>query len=125
MFRFAHRHNDKTVFYFDIAGNKYVASAGHLTWRINNPGLMHYRSQYSRSNGSIGNCGRYAIFSHPAQGHKALSDWLCSKKYYNSTLHAIAEYYQPLAPHDYLDKLVAYSELSSSTKIKNFNEEEF
>ena len=40
-------------------------------------------------------------------------------------MHAIAKHYQPLASDDYLDRLVAYSELSISTKINCFNEEEF
>lgn len=125
MFRLAYKHNDEIIFYCDSAGNKYVVSGGSLAWRINNPGLVHCRSHFARRNGSIGSCGHYAIFSHPEQGHQALSDWLHSKKYYNSTLHVIAKHYQPFASDDYIDKLVAYSELSISTKISSFNKEEF
>lgn len=97
MFRLAYKYSEELIFYFDSAGNKYVATGGNLAWRVNNPGLVHCRGHFAHSNDAIGSCGRYAIFSHPEQGHKALFDWLHSKKYYNSTLHAIAEHYQPLA----------------------------
>ena len=76
MFRLAYKYNDEVIFYFDHVGNKYVASSGSLAWRINNPGLLHCHSPFAHRNGSIGSCGRYAIFSHPEQGQKALSDWL-------------------------------------------------
>lgn len=42
MYRMAYRDGDK-VLYFDLAGNKHVASGGSLPWRINNPGLVRTR----------------------------------------------------------------------------------
>jgi len=60
MYRTAFKYRDEVIFYFDSIGNKYVASGGNLAWRINNPGLVHSHSHFSRGSGSIGNCGRYA-----------------------------------------------------------------
>ena len=95
MYRFAYKYNEEVIFYFDSAGNKYVATGGNLAWRINNPGLVSSHSHFSRANGAIGSCGRYAIFSDPLDGRKALSAWLHSKKYYNSSIKTLADYYKP------------------------------
>lgn len=39
MYKTAYKYDGNVVFYFDLAGNKYVASGGSLAWRINNPAL--------------------------------------------------------------------------------------
>jgi hypothetical protein len=121
----AYKYNDEIIFYFDPAGNKYVASGGSLAWRINNPGLVRSHGHFSRSNGSIGSCGRYAIFSSPQDGRKALSTWLHSKKYYDSTLKTIAEHYQPNASKKFINELSSLAKISPATKIKSLNEKEF
>ena len=64
MYKAAYKYSDQVVFYFDSAGNKYVATGGSLACRINNPGLVHSHTHFSRKLGSIGNFGPYAIFSH-------------------------------------------------------------
>ena len=125
VYRLAYRYNDEIIFYFDSCGNKYVASGGNLAWRINNPGLVRSHSHFSRRNGSIGICGCYAIFSCSEEGRKALSAWLHSKKYYDSTLKTIAEYYRANAPDMFLNQLSSFSEISPDTKIKFLNEQEF
>lgn len=98
MYKYAYKHNDEVVFYFDAYGNMYAASGGNLAWRINNPGLIRSHSHFAGCNGSIGPCGPYAIFSSPQQGRKALIDWLHSEKYYSSTLKTVAEHYSPDSP---------------------------
>lgn len=112
-------------FYFDTNGNKYVASGGNLAWRINNPGLVRTHSHFAGNNGSIGSYGKFAIFEDPQHGHKALSEWLKSKKYYNSNLHTIAEHYQPNDPDAYLVTLTSYTGVSAESKIKSLSIEEF
>ena len=80
MYKAAYKYDDNVIFYFDLAGNKYVASGGSLAWRINNPGLVRSRSHFSYRNGSIGNCEGYAIFADATCGRKALVSWLHSKR---------------------------------------------
>ena len=70
MYKIAYKHDDGVVFYFDLTGNKYVASSGSLAWRINNPGLVRSRSHFSYRNGAIGNYDGYAIFADPTYGRK-------------------------------------------------------
>ena len=125
MYKFAYKFNDDIIFYFDACGNKYVASGGNLAWRINNPGLVRSHSHFSRANGSIGSCGRYAIFSHPQEGRQALIAWLQSKKYFNSTLKTIGEHYQPNAADAFADQLSSLAKISPESKIKSLNKLEF
>ncbi len=124
MYKTACRYIDDIIFYFDTAGNKYVASGGNLAWRINNPGLVHSHSHFSRNLGSIGSCGPYAIFSDPQKGHKALMAWIHSKKYFNSSLKALAKHYQPKSPDSFVDRLSSLSKIPPETKIKLLNQQE-
>lgn len=125
MYKLAYKYDESHIFYFDVNGNKYVASGGNLAWRINNPGLVHTHSHFAGNNRSIGSCGKFAIFEEPQHGRKALSEWLKSKKYYNSNLHIIAEHYQPKDPEAYLIKLTSHTGLSVESKIKSLSNEEF
>jgi len=125
MYKFAYKFNDDIIFYFDACGNKYVASGGNLAWRINNPGLVRSHSHFSRANGSIGSCSRYAIFSHPQEGRQALIAWFQSKKYFNSTLKTIGEHYQPNAADAFADQLSSLAKVSPESKIKSLNKLEF
>lgn len=125
MYKFAYKFNDDIIFYFDACGNKYVASGGNLAWRINNPGLVRSHSHFSRINGSIGSCGRYAIFSHPQEGRQALIAWLKSKKYFNSTLKTIGEYYQPNASDAFVHQLASLAIIPQEIKVKSLNKHEF
>lgn len=74
MYKAAYKYNYEVVFYFDSAGNKYAATGGSLAWRINNPGLVHSHTHFSRRLGSIASFGPYAIFSHPQEGRKGKED---------------------------------------------------
>lgn len=125
MFRLAYKHNDEIIFYFDLAGNKYVASGGSLAWRINNPGLVHCHSRYSCRNGSIGSCGRYAIFSNPQQGRKALIAWLHSKKYYYASIKTLAEHYKPDNPETFVDQVSSLAKISPNTTLKALDPRQF
>jgi hypothetical protein len=125
VYRLAYRHSDDVVFYFDSAGNKYVASGGNLAWRINNPGLVSSHSHFSRANGSIGSYRRYAIFSNPLDGRKALSTWLHSRKYFTASLKALADYYQPDASDAFLLQLASSTKISPDRKIESLSKAEF
>lgn len=125
MYILACKHSDEIIFYFDAAGGKYIASGGNLAWRLNNPGLVLSHGRYSRKNGAIGSCGRYAIFATPLEGRKALSAWLHSKKYYNSTLKTIAKHYQPNNPEAFANQLSSLTQISSEIKIKSLSVEGF
>ncbi len=122
MYKTAYKFSDEVVFYFDTAGNKYVASGGSLAWRINNPGLV--RSQGPRKLGSIGNYDRYAIFSHPREGRKALATWIRSKKYFNSSLKILGEHYQSETPDLFVSQLSSLSQIPPETKIQSLSKPE-
>jgi hypothetical protein len=121
MYRFAYRYNDEVIFYFDAAGNKYVATGGNLAWRINNPGLVSSHSHFSQAYGAIGSCGHYSIFSDPISGRKALYAWLHSKKYYNSSLKTLAAHYQPKNSDAFLVQLVSFAKIPPERKINSLS----
>lgn len=124
MYRFAYKYSDDVIFYFDSAGNKYVATGGNLAWRINNPGFVSSHSHFSRANGAIGSCGRYAIFSDPLDGRKALSAWLHSKKYYNYSIKTLADYYQPKNSDRFIAQLTSLAKISADKKINSLSKSE-
>ncbi len=72
MCRFAYRCGDEKIVYYDLAGNKYIASGGNLAWWINNAGLIHSHSHFSRSLGSIGSFGDHVILSK-----EEVERWCC------------------------------------------------
>jgi hypothetical protein len=124
LYRFAYKYSEEVIFYFDSAGNKYVATGGNLAWRINNPGLVSSHSHFSRANGAIGSCGRYAIFSDPLDGRKALFAWIHSKKYYNSSIKTLADYYQPKSADRFIAQLTSLAKISPDKKINSFTKSE-
>lgn len=125
MYKTACKYDDEFIFYFDSAGNKYVASGGSLAWRINNPGLVRSHSHFSRIHGSIGSFDRYAIFSHPQEGRIAFTTWIRSKKYFNSSLEILAEHYQPNNSDAFVSKLSSLSSLPPNAKINSLSKQEF
>lgn len=124
MYQAACRHSDDVIFCFDSVGNKYVATGGNLAWRINNPGLVHSRSRFSRKFGAIGSCGRYAIFPRADEGHKALEAWIHSKRLYNSLIKSIAKSYQPNNAESYVKQLSSLSGISPEIRIKKLKLQE-
>lgn len=125
MYRLAYRYTDETIFYFDVSGNKYVATGGNLAWRINNPGLVRSHSHFAKRNHSIGSCRGYAIFPESQKGRKALYDWLHAKKYYNSTLTTLGEHYQSKNPEGFVQKVAGFAGFSPERKINSLNKQEF
>ncbi len=125
MYRIARAQDENTIVFLDRSGNKHIRKGGNLSWRINNPGLVKSHSHYARSNGSIGSCQGFAIFSYPEQGHKALSAWLHSKKYYNSTIQAIAEHYHPKNIDAFAAKLSSGISTPIDKKLNSFTNIEF
>ena len=125
MYRIAFPQDENTIVYFDKYGNKHIRKGGNLSWRINNPSLVKSHSHFARSNGSIGSCQGFAIFSYPEQGHKALSAWLHSKKYYNATVQAIAEHYHPKNADAFAAKLSSCIPVPIDKKLKSFTNIEF
>lgn len=122
MYRIACPQDEKTILYFDKCGNKHIRRGGSLSWRINNPGLVKSHSHFAKSYGSIGSCQGFAIFSYPEQGHKALSAWLHSKKYYNATVQGIAEHYHPKNTDAFAAKLSSSIPVPIDKKLKSFTD---
>ncbi len=113
------------VVYFDVHGNKYVASGGSLAWRINNPGLISSRNPAASVNKPIGHFDGVAIFAEPEQGFKALSDWLHSEKCQNCTIDAIAKHYRPKNFDDFIDCLTKIVGVSREYKVGMLSKLEF
>lgn len=125
MYRTAHAHDEKVIFYLDSAGNKYVASGGSLAWRLNNPGLVHRSGWFSRDHDSIGHFDHYAIFSNPEKGRAALAKWLHTKKYFKGSLKTLAKHYQPNDSDSFANQLASLTNIPVRTKIKDLNKQEF
>lgn len=101
--------------YFDSFDNKHIRKGGTLAWRCNNPGLVHSRSNTSTKHRSIGHCGQFSVFPDIATGREALISWLKLKSYYNKPLLAIAQFYSPDNPTEYLSQLCLLSSLDRSS----------
>jgi len=125
MFSKAYSLDGKTVFYFDYADNKYVATGGSLAWRLNNPGLVHNTCRFFSRPGSIGHFGHYAIFSSPEKGREALRNWLHTKKFFNGSLRILAKHYQPDNPNLFADRLSSLTNIPLYTKPKDLSKKDF
>lgn len=125
MFILAYPEDPEQIAYFDSYGNKYIVKGGSLPWRINNPGLVLSHSHVAKRNGSIGVFGPFAIFATPEQGRRALSSWLSLKKYFNSTIKAIAKHYQPHDYEGFILKLCGLAALPIHNKIKSYSSYDF
>lgn len=125
MFKTACKYNEDAVFYFDIWGNKHVATGGSLSWRLRNPGLIHRRTRAAVINGSIGSYDDFAIFAEPEHGFKALVDWLNSKTCQNMTLQGLAKHYRHKDNKNFLDYLVKAIEVPSTRKVGSLSQKEF
>lgn len=121
----AYRYDDKIVFYFDAFDNKYVAKGGSLAWRLNNPGLLLSHSLHRTGYSAIGAYHQYAIFSHPLIGKDALRAWICSTKYFDSSLIEIARYYLPSNPKEYLNQLCAMTGFSPEIIPRSLSAKDF
>lgn len=122
----AYRYDDEIIFYFDAFDNKYVAKGGSLAWRLSNPGLLLSHSLHRTGYNAIGAYHQYAIFAHPIIGKDALRAWICSAKYFDSSLIEIAKYYLPSNPKEYLNQLFAICGFSPeiiprSLSVKDFD----
>lgn len=124
MFKTACKHNEEVIFYFDIWGNKHVATGGTLAWRLRNPGLVHKGTHAAVRNGSIGSCDNFAIFAEPEYGQKALTDWLNSKMCQNATLESIVKYYRPKNSDSFLGYIIAAVGVSQTKKIRDLSKQE-
>jgi hypothetical protein len=124
MFKQAYRFDDQTIFYFDEQDNKYVAQGGSLSWRLNNPGLLHTHEPFVHKFNVIGAQYPFVIFPSAQAGAYVLSEWLKSSKFINSRLMAIAKYYQPESPDEFLHKLCQLAELSEGAEIKALSRKE-
>lgn len=111
--------------YFDTFDNKHVRRGGTLAWRCNNPGLVHSHSHVAAQHRAIGHCGQYPVFADIATGRKALISWLRLKSYYSKPLLAIAQFYSPDHPKEYLAKLCHLSDLNPSTVPSNLLPKQF
>jgi hypothetical protein len=124
MFKQAYRFDDQTIFYFDEQDNKYVAKGGSLSWRLNNSGLLHTHEPFVHKFNVIGAQYPFVIFPSAQVGAYVLSEWLKSPRCINSRLLAVAKYYQPQAPDEFLQKLCQLSELPEEAEIKALSRKE-
>lgn len=91
---FSQKHD---VVYTCANGNKFVRSGGSRAWRNNNPGCLRY-SDFTVSQGAIGEAGGFAVFPDEETGMKAISVLLKSDKYNKLTISQAISKYAP--PHE-------------------------
>lgn len=86
---------DKTITYLDAQGRGLIRRGGTRAWRNCNPGNIE-RGPFARSQGAIGDDGRFAVFPDEGTGRNALIKLLGGEKYFGLTLHdAIFKYAPP------------------------------
>jgi len=112
MYKTAYRHDEETVIYFDAFDNKWLAKGNSLSWRTNNPGLLHTREIgpiHSRS--VIGKHHRVAIFRNAREGVEAFKEWLRVQKRQRNVLLIIAKRLKPDSIASCLDSLCRLASL--------------
>jgi hypothetical protein len=125
MFQKAYSQDGETIFYLDFANNKYAVMGGSLSWRLNNPGLVHANSRFFSKQGSIGHFGLYAIFVSPEKGREALVNWLHTKKYFQGSLKKIAKHYKRDNSDSLAQQLSSLTDIPIKTKLKALTKQEF
>lgn len=123
MYKTAYPHDDDTVIYFDIFDNKWIARGNSLSWRTNNPGLLHSRDiGLVRRNYIIGNHNKIAIFSSAYEGVKALQQWLRAQR--KRLLLKIAQRLQPDSSEECMDRLCRLTSLTPEADGSQLSVEE-
>ncbi len=82
-----------SVIYIAEDGTRMIRRGGKWTWRNNNPGNLS-KGPKSRSLGSIGVAGGFAVFPDYKTGRKALKA-LLESTYYHWSLFRLVEKYAP------------------------------
>jgi hypothetical protein len=95
-------------------------------WRNQNPGNVKQGS-ISKSNGSIGSAGGFAVFPEYQSGHDALIDTL-SITYVNKSIPELMKGYAPPSENDtnaYIRFIRKMTGVTGNKKIKEFSKIEF
>ena len=93
MFVRAVQGKENSVIYIAGDGTRMIRKGGKWTWRNNNPGNLN-KGPKSRSLGSIGVAGGFAVFPDYKTGRKALKAVL-ETTYYHWSLFRLVEKYAP------------------------------
>lgn len=119
----AHKYD---VVYTHADGNQLRRSGGTRAWRNNNPGCLRY-SDFTVTQGAIGQAGGFAVFPDENTGMQAICALLKSNKYINLTISQAIFKYAP--PHEndtnsYKMNLRKITGMPTTTKLSDLNEEQ-
>ncbi|MDR2268914.1 MAG: hypothetical protein LBD94_01900 [Rickettsiales bacterium] len=114
------------VAYVDAEGNRYVRVGGTRAWRNNNPGNIRY-SEFSRSQGAIGEAGGFAVFPDERTGANAIGALLRTDSYNSLTIFGAINRYAPPFENDtaaYQRRVEQLTGLPGGTPMNQLNNEQ-
>ena len=120
------REAGRDVVYVCGNGDEITRKRGTRAWRNNNPGNLVYTA-FTREQGAIGECGKYAVFPDEETGMNALRKLLESDSYRKLTIEAAIKRYDPSGASAnalYLSKLKKLTGLPNTTQLCNLNREQ-
>ncbi len=115
-----------SVIYTDTGGAEFSFEGGNRPWRNQNPGNVK-QGKISKSNGSIGTAGGFAVFPDYQSGHNALIETL-RITYANKDIPELMKGYAPPFENDtpaYVRFIRKQTGVSGNKKIKDFSVSEF
>lgn len=113
----------RDVIYVYDNGDEVTRKKGSRAWRNNNPGNLRYTT-FSRKEGAIGECGKYAVFPDEETGMNALRKLLATDTYQKLSMAAAIRKYSPEGDAGiarYISKLVKLTGLPQTTKLGSLN----
>lgn len=120
------REQGRDVIYVYNNGDEITRKKGSRAWRNNNPGNLRY-SPFSRKEGAIGECGKYAVFPDEETGMNALRKLLATESYQKLTIAAAVNRYSPEGAAGvalYISKLKKLTGLPATTRLRDLNREQ-
>jgi hypothetical protein len=112
------------VVFVDDSGKLFVRQGGARAWRNNNPGnLRHFA--FSKSHGSIGEAGGFAVFPDLSTGRTALKALLRTETYAKLSIEDAVKRYAPPSENStnsYASKLKQLTGLDIATKLADLKD---
>lgn len=110
----------KSVIYVYNDGKRVIRNNGTRAWRNNNPGNLRYYD-FAKSNGTIGEAGKFAVFPDEETGMQALYKLLQTDSYKNLTIENALKRYDPSTWQTYTRKMTRLTGLSANTKLRDLS----
>lgn len=118
--------NKNSVLYYTASDKVIERTGGTRAWRNNNPGNLR-NSAFSKTHGSVGEAGGFAVFPDEETGRQALKDLLKTKTYRQLDIGKAITRYAPPVENDtgqYIKNIESMTELPASKSMDHLNDQE-